>query len=314
MKLSTVLFSSTAFLFSMASSNIVLAAEKSQNIETETRTPTSITRTSSCSGSVSCSTSTSVSTTELKPTSSTTTSTTRTRFTENNNSNSNNQWSSWFNNNNSNVTKTFTETKTPTSITRTSSCKGSGSCSSTTSVSTTELTPVTNKAQTQNQAKATNNNAVDCSAFADAGSKLNGWFFIEFDFFGDYTRSELTPTTSAACAGKQYYQINESGYDGNKVTFRSSHVEGEHKSQPAQFTFWLRAADAYNYQSVDFKCTLSKRNATKLGKKLRTYPKQGVELKADQITKVILDGPCDSASVFSSVYGEFQIINVEASY
>ncbi|MBU2709625.1 hypothetical protein [Zooshikella harenae] len=355
MKLSTVFFSSTAFLFSMASSSIVLAAEKVQNVETETRTPTSITRTSSCSGSGSCSTSTSVSSTELNSTSSAKKRTFGTRFTENNTLNLNTKWSSWFNDGNENnswttrtrftektnsnfsnqwnswsnsntnnkteesntstpkTTKTFTETKTPTSITRTSSCKGSGSCSTSTSVSTTELTSATNKSQTQDKA-STAYNAADCSAFADANSKLNGWMLTEYDFFGDYTQSELTPATSSECTGKQYYQVSGSGYDGNKVTFRSHRVEGAHKSQPALFTFWLRAADAYSYQSVDFECTLSKRNAKKLGKKLRTYPKQGVELKADQITKVTLDGSCDRASVFSSVYGDFQIINVEASY
>ncbi len=321
---------------------------------TETKTPTSITRTSSCSGSGSCSTSTSVSSTEIKPTVSNKTRTTKTRFTENKNSNLNNQWSSWSNNNSNNnsrfsrtrftetqatnlknkmypwlsntnnkteetntttpkTTKTFTETKTPTSINRTSSCKGSGSCSTSTSVSTTELASTTNNAQSKNEVK-TSSNSVDCSAFADAGSKLNGWVLTEYDFFGDYTQSELTPVTSSACAGKQYYQVSDSGYDGNKVSFRSHRVEGAHKSQPAQFTFWLRAADAYSYQSVDFECTLSKRNAKKLGKKLRTYPKQGVELKADEITKVTLDGACDKATVFSSLYGDFQIINVEASY
>lgn len=366
MRLSTLVFSSSALLLSLASTNVVLATENDQyfgldkseynflknaagwsdkkiesfaakrlgtktstsqnkNTVTEVKTPTSIKRTSSCSGSGSCSSSTSVSTTELKPTSSQTkrTRTSRTRFTETQATNLKNKMYPWLSNTNNKTeetntttqktTKTFTETKTPTSISGTSSCKGSGSCSTSTSVSTTELASTTNNAQSKNEVK-TSSNSVDCSAFADAGSKLNGWVLTEYDFFGDYTQSELTPVTSSACAGKQYYQVSDSGYDGNKVTFRSHRVEGAHKSQPAQFTFWLRAADAYSYQSVDFECTLSKRNAKKLGKKLRTYPKQGVELKADEITKVTLDGSCDRASVFSSLYGDFQIINVEASY
>ncbi|WP_027710099.1 hypothetical protein [Zooshikella ganghwensis] len=302
---------------------------KTVTTATETSTSTSIKRTSSCKGSGSCSTSTSVSSTEIQPRSSQKKRATSTRFTDNNRSNTNSQWSSWFNNSNRHSSRfahteetrvstpkrsqTFTEVKTPSSITRTASCEGSGSCSSYTSVSTTELAATTNNPQPQNEVK-TNSLSADCSAFADMGSTLNGWMLTEYDFFGDYTQSELTAMTSSECAGKQYFLISDSGYDGNKVTFRSHRVEGAHKTQPAQFTFWLRAADAHSYQSVDFECTLSKRNAKKLGKKLRTYPKQGVELKADEITKVTLDGSCDRASVFSSIYGDFQIINVEARY
>ncbi|WP_027710100.1 hypothetical protein [Zooshikella ganghwensis] len=274
MKLSTLIFSSSALLFSMASANVVLAEDNNQYFGLHKAEYNFLKNAAGWSD---------------KQIESFAAKKRGKKVSVNQNKN------------------TVTEKRTPTSITRTSSCSGSGSCSTSTSVSTTELTTSTNTAQTSST-------TTDCSAFAEAGSKLNGWFLTEYDYFGDYTRSALAPTTATECAGKQYYQVSDSSYDGNKVTFRSASVEGPYKSQAAQFTFWLRAADAYSYQSIDFECALSKRNAKKLGKTLRTYPKQGVELKADQITQVTLDGPCDRASVFSSTNGDFQIINVEANY